>query len=146
MSSSGRPRQRSTRWSLRQVSLEARVPVATARAAVRDGHLDPDRLTVDDVLVLRVASMLPNLRPLGVTRPANTRRVVPAWERRALAVLRDGLTAGLAPRSALFVWAGGVGLGTVGPLELTEPYLVLPVGQWAAELAHLSPAGHAAAA
>jgi hypothetical protein len=134
--------QRAERWSLRQVSLAAGVSLATARAVVRSGHLDPAELTAGDVVVLKVAAMLPSLQPLGELRPANAARQVPQRELEAiLLVRRAGL--GLAELATLVVTADRVRLAvtiaevsaaTLEPVTQGEPYLALPVGRWAREL------------
>lgn len=134
--------QRSGRWSLRQVSLAAGVSLATARAVVRNGHLDPQRLTAVDALVLRVAAMLTALQPLGELRPANASRPVPARERAAVdAVRRAGLA--LPDLATLVVTEtdvrlatslGEVSSATLEPVGTGTPYLALPVGRWAREL------------
>lgn len=134
--------QRSGRWSLRQVSLAAGVSLATARAVVRNGHLDPQALTAVDALILRVAAMLPALQPFGELRPANTSRLVPARERAAVAAVRQaGL--GLPDLATLVVTEtaahlattlGEVSAATLDPVSTGTAYLALPVGRWAREL------------
>ena len=134
--------QRADRWSLRQVSLAAGVSLATARAVVRAGHLDPTGLTAADVVVLKVAAMLPSLQPLGELRPANATRQVPRREMMAVELVRQaGLD--LSELSTLVVTADGAHLATtivdvsaamLRPVTRGEPYLALPVGFWAREL------------
>lgn len=143
--------QRSERWSLRQLSLEAGVSTATARSVVKSGHLNPEALTELDVIVLRVAAMLPALQPFNETRPANATRQVPARDVEAVRLVRAA--AGHLPELAtLVVTAAGARLAmtlaevsayTIEPASTGEPYLSLPVGHWAREL-HLG-AGEVAA-
>ena len=134
--------QRADRWSLRQVSLAAGVSLATARAVVRVGHVNPAVLTAFDVVVLRVAAMLPGLQPLGELRPANAVRQIPHRELSAIALVR-GAGLHLADVSTLVVTADDAHLATtiadvsaamLGPVTRGEPYLALPVGFWAREL------------
>lgn len=134
--------QRSGRWSLRQLSLEAGVSTATARSVVKSGHLDPDRLTELDVVVLRVAAMLPALQPFNETRPANAVRQVPAREIEAIGLVRAA-AGHLSDLATLVVTADGARLATtlaevtaytIEPASKGEPYLSLPVGHWAREL------------
>lgn len=134
--------QRADRWSLRQVSLAAGVSLATARAVVRTGHLDPTALGVADVVVLKVAAMLPSLQPLGELRPANAARLVPQRELDAVALVRRaGLE--LAEMATLVVTADSarlaltiaqVSAATLEPVTQGVPYLALPVGRWVQEL------------
>jgi len=134
--------QRAGRWSLRQVSLAAGVSLATARAVVRAGHLDPAALTADDVVVLKVAAMLPSLQPIGELRPANATRQVPKREIEAVLLTRQaGL--GLPELATLVVTADGASLAvtiaevsaaTLGTVTQGKPYLALPVGRWASDL------------
>ena len=147
----GRTPQRSECWSLRQISLAAGVSLATARAVVRNGHLDPQRLTAVDALVLRVAAMLPALQPYGELRPANAARPVPARERSAVEAVRNaGL--GLPDLATLVVTEttanlatslSEVSASTLEPVSSGTAYLALPVGRWAREV--LVEAAHAAA-
>lgn len=134
--------QRSDRWSLRQVSLAAGVSLATARAVVRSGHLDPAALTAQDVLVLRVAAMLPALQPLGELRPANAARQIPERELEAIALTRAA-TGPLPKVATLVITAAGATLAmtlaeataaAITPMTEGAPYLSLPVGMWALEL------------
>lgn len=134
--------QRAGRWSLRQVSLAAGVSLATARAVVRVGHLDPTALSASDVVVLKVAAMLPSLQPLGELRPANAARLVPRRELEAVSLVRR---AGphLAEMATLVVTADGarlattiaeVSAATLEPVTQGVPYLALPVGRWVQQL------------
>jgi hypothetical protein len=134
--------QRAGRWSLRQVSLAAGVSLATARAVVRVGHLDAAALSAGDVVVLKVAAMLPSLQPIGELRPANATRQVPARELEAVALVRS---AGIdvAEMATLVVTADGarlattiaqVSAATLEPATQGVPYLALPVGRWFREL------------
>lgn len=134
--------QRADRWSLRQVSLAAGVSLATARAVVRVGHLDPAALTAGDVVVLKVAAMLPSLQPLGELRPANAARQVPQRELEAVTLVRNAGGA-LAEIATLVVTATGarlatsiaeVSAATLEPVTQGEAYLALPVGRWVHEL------------
>jgi hypothetical protein len=134
--------QRTDRWSLRQVSLAAGVSLATARAVVRTGHLDATALGAADVVVLKVAAMLPSLQPLGELRPANAARLVPQRELDAVALVRRaGLE--LAEMATLVVTADAarlaltiaqVSAATLEPVTQGVPYLALPVGRWVQEL------------
>jgi len=134
--------QRSARWSLRQVSIDAGVSQAAARAAVRAGHLDADNLGAGDVLVLKVAVMLRAFCPAGELRPANEARATPRRDTEAVALLRAG-AAGLTEESALLLTANRAVLARTF-LDVSQetgqlardavPYLVVPVGRWAAEL------------
>lgn len=134
--------QRADRWSLRQVSLAAGVSLATARAVVRTGHLDATTLGAADVVVLKVAAMLPSLQPLGELRPANAARLVPQRELDAVALVRR---AGLeltematlvvtADAARLAVTIAQVSAATLEPVTQGVPYLALPVGRWVQEL------------
>ena len=134
--------QRADRWSLRQVSLAAGVSLATARAVVRVGHLDPTALTAGDVVVLKVAAMLPSLQPLGELRPANAARQVPQRELEAVRLVRRAGVS-LAQIATLVVTADGaklattiaqVSAATLEPVTDGKPYLALPVGRWVQEL------------
>lgn len=134
--------QRVGRWSLRQVSLAAGVSLATARAVVRAGHLDPASLSAADVVVLKVAAMLPSLQPIGELRPANAARQVLRREVEAVLLTRR---AGLAlPELATLVVTADqarlagtiaeVSAATLEQITRGQPYLALPVGRWAQEL------------
>lgn len=134
--------QRADRWSLRQVSLASGVSLATARAVVRAGHLNPAALTAGDVVVLKVAAMLPSLQPLGELRPANATRQIPRRELTAIALVR-GAGLNLTDVATLVVTANDAHLATtiadvsaamLRPVTQGEPYLALPVGFWAREL------------
>ena len=134
--------QRADRWSLRQVSLAAGVSLATARAVVRAGHLDPTALHAADVVVLKVAAMLPSLQPLGELRPANAARQVPHRELKAVALVRRA-GATLTESATLIVTANDaqlastiaqVSAATLEPVAEGVPYLALPVGRWAHQL------------
>lgn len=116
--------------------------MATARAVVRVGHLDPAWLTAEDVVVLKVAAMLPSLQPLGELRPANAARQVPQREREAIRLVRRASMT-LAEMATLVVTADGarlattiaeVSAATLEPVTRGEPYLALPVGRWVQEL------------
>lgn len=134
--------QRADKWSLRQVSLAAGVSLATARAVVRAGHLDASTLAMADVVVLKVAAMLPSLQPLGELRPANTARLVPQRELDAVELVRR---AGLqltematlvvtADTARLALTIAQVSAATLEPVTQGVPYLALPVGRWVQEL------------
>lgn len=134
--------QRSERWSLRQVSLEAGVTLATARAVVRSGHLDAGALTEADVLVLKVAAMLPALQPLGEMRPANAARAIPKRELQAVALVR-AIPAPVSDIATLVITQDGAILARTytevsnATLEATGgglPYLAIPVGKWIQQL------------
>lgn len=138
--------QRAGRWSLRQVSLVAGVSLATARAVVRVGHLDPSSLSAADVVVLKVAAMLPSLQPIGELRPANSARQVPTRETEAVALTRR---AGLdlpelatlvvtADRALLAATLAQVSAATLEPISQGQAYLALPVGHWAQDLRSVS--------
>ena len=136
--------QRSGRWSLRQVSLAAGVSLATARAVVRSGHLDPTALTARDVLVLRVAAMLPALQPLGELRPANAAREIPQREVLAVQLVRE-LEPAVPVTATLVVTATDarlvrtlpeVSAATLEAADAGHPYLALPVGRWAHDVSN----------
>lgn len=135
--------QRAGNWSLRQVALAAGTSIATARSAVRDGHLTVGDLTAHDTVVLRAACMLPSLRPVGELREANRARTVPAREREAVARLRAALELGLPRQAVLVIDEDGAEVldsveRSIGAAQLLlsrgVPYLALPVGAWASEL------------
>lgn len=134
--------QRAGRWSLRQVSLAAGVSLATARAVVRAGHLDPTELHAGDVVVLKVAAMLPSLQPLGELRPANAARQIPLREVKAVDLIRRA-GATLTETATLIVTAddarlattiANVAAATLEPITEGVPYLALPVGRWAHQM------------
>jgi len=134
--------QRAGRWSLRQVSIAAGVSLSTARAVVRAGHLEPAALTAQDVVLLKVAAMLPGLQPLGELRPANTARQVPQRELDAIDLIRRA-SPGLGEVATLVVTAeharlattiAEVSAATLEPVSLGVPYLALPVGRWMREM------------
>lgn len=134
--------QRAGKWSLRQVSLAAGVSLATARAVVRAGHLDPAALEARDVVVLKVAAMLPSLQPLGELRPANATRLVPQRELDAVSLVRTAALS-LDEMATLVVTASSarlaltiaeVSAATLEPVTQGVPYLALPVGRWVQEL------------
>jgi hypothetical protein len=140
----GRPvlRQPGGRWSLQQVYIEAGITLSVARTVVRKGLMDPDALTEDDVVVLRVAAALQEApRPFGQprTQAADT---VQTRDEQALALTRDLLAADRAdPSAALLISAEEAALapdllalmnGLAARRGAT--ILMLPVGEWIASL------------
>jgi hypothetical protein len=127
------------------VGLEAGVSQAAARAAVKAGHLDPERLGPEDIVALKVAVMLAAFRPAGELRPANEVRQSPRRDTEAISALRDRLKVAT-NESALVVTANRASFARTF-LDLTSeiselakkqlPYLVIPVGGWVADLAEL---------
>lgn len=137
--SGSRPR-RGEQWSLRQAHLAVGVTQATARSLTRSGVLGAleGKLSLADVLALKVAATVSGVVFPGEARPANQIRDALPRELLAVAHARE-LAASEVPTdgSVLLVYPSTVRTAH-SPAELAasvlapgdEPYLVLPAGQW----------------
>lgn len=135
----GRPivREVGGRWSLQQVYLEAGITLSVARTVVRRGMLDPDALTEDDVVVLRVAAaLLEAPRPEGAR--TQTAEVVAARDEAALLLAREAVSrASVDPAAVLLVSpdqatlaADMLGVMNALAARRGETLLMLPIGDW----------------
>lgn len=140
------------RWSLVQLAHEAGVTHRTARTIVASGYLDPNNLTLHDIVTLRVAAaLLDSPRPTGEPRntasPATTRR-----NNEALRLARQVARHTTPSKDARLVITPTTATLVDDPFDLvtilrreTDPALLLPLGEWAQELQTITNTGRAAA-
>jgi hypothetical protein len=130
--------------------LAAQLTEATARSLVRSGVLGPTPVggfTIADVLALKVAATVAGVVLPGETRPANVIRDPLPREAAAVQAVRE-LAAAHVPEGAVLLVFPTTAVVATTPAALAatvlssgpEPYLVLPVGQWLAQLTPAPPA------
>lgn len=131
------------RWSLTQVATAAGVSHRTARTVATAGYITPENLTDKDVVLLRVAAaLLDGPRPSGTPRneaaDALIQRNFEALRLTQL-VLNDpapnkDVRLAVLPQTARLAQDAFSLMGIIGDTK-AEPLLLLPVGEWANELA-----------